>query len=114
MELTMTGDRYRQNQTVLSAYKQILEQLARLPGVMYVGAISSLPLSQMFAWGPITVARRIPPPGENFIDADIRVIAGNYFQAMQILLREGRFFNESDTKTSPPVGIVDEYMAKEL
>jgi predicted permease len=114
MELTMTGDRYRQNQTVLSTYKQILEQLARLPGVMYVGAISSLPLSQMFAWGPITVAGRIPPPGENFINADIRVIAGNYFQAMQIPLREGRFFNESDTKTSPPVGIVDEYMAKEL
>jgi predicted permease len=114
LELTMTGNRYRQEQTVLSTYKQIMEQLARLPGVQYVGAITSLPLSQMFAWGPITVEGRTPPPGENFINADIRVTAGNYFQAMQIPLREGRFFNESDTKTSPPVGIVDEYMATEL
>ncbi len=114
MELTMTGDRYRQAQAVLSTYKQTMEQLARLPGVTYVGAITSLPLSQMFAWGPITVEGRIPPPGENFINADIRVITGHYFEAMQIPLREGRFFNESDTKTSPPVGIVDEYMAKEL
>jgi predicted permease len=115
LELTMTGDRYREDQTaVLSAYKQIMDQLARLPGVQSVGAITSLPLSQMFAWGPITVEGRIPPPGENFINADIRVTAGNYFQAMQIPLREGRFFNESDTKTSPLVGIVDEYMAKEL
>ena len=114
LELTMTGDRYRQDQTVLSTYKQIMEQVARLPGVQYIGAITSLPLSQMFAWGPITVEGRIPPPGENFINADVRVITGHYFEAMQIPLREGRFFNESDTKTSPPVGIVDEYMAKQL
>src|SRR5271155_2051478 len=115
MELTMTSDRYRQDQTaVLSTYKQIMDQLARLPGVQSVGAITSLPLSQMFAWGPITLEGRIPPPGENFINADIRVTAGHYFEAMQIPLLAGRFFNESDTKTSLPVGIVDEYMAKEL
>jgi predicted permease len=114
MELTMTGDRYRQDQAILSTYKQIMEQLARLPGVQDVGAISSLPLSQMFAWGPITVEGRIPPPGENFINADIRVTVGHYFEAMQIPLRQGRFFNDSDTKTSSLVGIVDEYMAKEL
>ena len=115
MELTMTSDRYRQDQTaVLAAYKQIMDQLARLPGVQSVGAITSLPLSQMFAWGPITVEGRIPPPGENFINADIRVTAGHYFEAMHIPLLAGRFFNESDTKTNLPVGIVDEYMAKEL
>ena len=114
MELAMTGGRYRQEQAVLSTYKQIMEQLARLPGVQNVGSITSLPLSQMFAWGPITVEGRISPPGENFINADVRVINGHYFEAMQIPLREGRYFNESDTKSSPPVGIVDEYMAKEL
>jgi predicted permease len=114
MELAMTGDRYRKEQTVLSTYKQIMEQLARLPGVQHVGAITSLPLSQMFAWGPITVEGRISPPGENFINADVRVINGHYFEAMQIPLREGRNFNDSDTKSSPPVGVVDEYMAKQL
>jgi predicted permease len=114
LELTMNENKYRQAQFVLSTYKQIVEQLERLPGVKYVGAITSLPLSQMFAWGPITVEGRIPPPGENFINADVRVVTGHYFEAMQIPLREGRLFNESDTKTSPPVGIVDEYMAREL
>jgi predicted permease len=114
LELAMSGDKYREEQFALATYKRIGEQLENLPGVKYVGAITSLPLSQMFAWGPITVEGRIPPPGENFINADVRVVNGHYFQAMQIPLREGRFFNESDTKTSPPVGIVDEYMAKEL
>jgi len=114
LELTTNGEKYREAQFVLATYKQIVERLESLPGVKYVGAISSLPLSQMFAWGPITVEGRVPPPGENFINADVRIVNGHYFQAMQIPLREGRFFNESDTKTSPPVGIVDEYMAKEL
>jgi predicted permease len=114
MELAMSGDKYREPQFVLATYKRIGEQLESLPGVKYAGAITSLPLSQMFAWGPITVEGRIPPPGENFINADVRVVNGHYFQAMQIPLREGRFFGESDTKTNPPVGIVDEYMAREL
>jgi predicted permease len=114
MELTMNGDKYREDQFVLATYKQIGEQLERIPGVKFVGAISSLPLSQMFAWGPITVEGRIPPAGENFINADVRVVNGHYFEAMQIPLREGRFFNQSDIQTSAPVGIVDEYMAREL
>jgi predicted permease len=114
MELTMNGDKYREDQFVLATYKQIGEQLERIPGVKFVGAISSLPLSQMFAWGPITVQGRIPPAGENFINADVRVVNGHYFEAMQIPLREGRFFNQSDIQTSAPVGIVDEYMAREL
>jgi predicted permease len=114
LELTTNGDKYREAQFVLATYKQIVERLESLPGVTYAGAISSLPLSQMFAWGPITVEGRIPPPGENFINTDVRVVNGHYFQTMQIPLRDGRFFNESDIQTSLPVGIVDEYMAKEL
>ena len=114
LELTMTGNKYRESPIVLSTYKQIVEKLEALPGVKSVGAITSLPLSQMFAWGPITVEGRVPPPGENFINADVRVVAGHYFEAMQIPLLEGRFFNESDIQTNPPVGIVDEYMAKQL
>src|ERR1700678_882588 len=115
MELTMTGDRYRLDQTaVLSTYKQIMDQLARLPGVQSVGAITSLPLSQMFAWGPITVEGRVPPPGEKFINADVRMVSGHYFQAMEIPLREGRFFNEDDAADKLRVAIVDDYMAQQL
>jgi predicted permease len=68
----------------------------------------------MFAWGPITVEGRVPPPGENFINADQRVVGGHYFEAMEIPLRSGRFFNEHDTPASPKVVVIDEYMAQQL
>ena len=68
----------------------------------------------MFAWGPITVEGRVPPAGEKFINADVRMVSGRYFQAMEIPLREGRLFKNEDVADKPPVAIVDDYMAQQL
>jgi putative ABC transport system permease protein len=114
LELTMSGPRYKDPQVVVATYRQLWNRLEGLPGVTASGAVTSLPLSQMFAWGPITVEGRVPPPGENFINADQRTVSGHYFEAMQVPLRSGRFFNEQDTSTSPHVVIIDEYMAQQL
>ena len=112
--LTMTGHQYSNHDQVLNTYRQLWERLDHLPGVTASGGITSLPLSQMFAWGPITAEGQVLPPGENFINADQRMVGGRYFEAMQIPLLRGRFFNEHDTATNPPVVIVDDYMAEQL
>jgi len=114
LELTMSGPKYDDPKVVVAAYRQLWSRLESLPGVTASGAVTSLPLSQMFAWGPITVEGRVPPPGENFINADQRVVGGHYFESMEIPLRSGRFFNEHDTSTSPKVVVIDEYMAQQL
>jgi predicted permease len=114
LELTMTGERYKDKQAVLAAYHELWQRLEHLPGVTSAGAVTSLPLSQMFAWGPITVEGHVPPPGEKFINADERMVSGRYFQAMEIPLREGRLFNDDDVADKPRVAIVDDYMAQQL
>ena len=114
LELTMTGERYKDKEAVLSAYRELWQRLEKLPGVTSAGAVTSLPLSQMFAWGPITVEGRVPLPGEKFINADTRMISGHYFQAMKIPLRAGRFFNDEDVANKLRVAIVDDNMAQEL
>jgi predicted permease len=114
LELTMTGERYKDKATVLAAYHELWQRLEHLPGVTSAGAVTSLPLSQMFAWGPITVEGRVPQPGEKFINADTRMVSGHYFQAMEIPLREGRFFNDDDVTGKARVAIVDDYMAHQL
>ncbi len=114
LELTMTGDQYKDPQQVRQVYRRLWEELEHLPGVTAAGGVSSLPLSEMFAWGPITVEGRVPPPGEKFINADERLVGGDYFQAMQIPLLQGRLFNEQDTVTSPQVVLVDDYMTTQL
>ena len=113
-DLTMTGQRYGDKQSILNTYRQLWEKLERTPGAIAAGAVTSLPLSESFAWTPITVEGRIPLPGEKFLNADERLVSGHYFEAMQIPLRRGRLFNEQDDLAKPIVVIVDEYMADQL
>jgi len=114
LELTMSGDKYKDPQLVRATYRQLWERLERLPGVTAAGGVSSLPLSDMFAWGPITVEGRVLPAGEKFINADERVVSGDYFATMQIPLRRGRLFNDQDTPANPQVVVVDDNMAQQL
>ena len=114
LELTMSGDKYKDPQVVRSTYHQLWQRLERLPGAVSAGGVSLLPLSETGSWGPINVEGRVLPPGEKFINADERIVSGHYFEAMQIPLLKGRLFNDQDTADKPHVLVVDEYMAQQL
>ena len=114
LELTMTGAKYNDAATIVGTYRELWSRLKNLPGVAAAGGVSALPLSRMFAWGPITVEGRQPPPGEKFINADQRIVAGDYFRTMSIPLVRGRTFNDQDTRENPRVTIVDAHMAAQL
>ncbi len=112
--VAMTGPKYSSPEAVLETYRRIWEELDKIPGVTAAGGNSFLPMNNAFAWGPITIEGRAPLPGERFINADMRMIGGRYFEAMQIPLLSGRRFNEFDTRQTPRVAIVDEYMASQM
>jgi predicted permease len=113
-DLTITGKKYGDKQAILNTYRQLWERLEHIPGVSASGGVTSLPLSQAYAWTPITVEGRTPLPGEQFLNADERVVGGHYFEAMGIPLRRGRYFNEQDDASKPHVALIDEFMAEQL
>ena len=114
LEVTMSGRKYGDANAVIETYREAWARLRRLPGVTAVGAVSALPLSQMFAWGPITVEGRASPAGEKFINVDQRIVAADYFAAMQIPLLEGRLFSEGDIRSNPRVAVIDQHMAQQI
>ena len=114
LELSMIGRRYTDAEVVIQTYRQIRDRMRAVPGVTSSGAVSALPLSQMFAWGPITIEGRAPQPGEAFVNVDQRFVGGDYFQTMEIPLVRGRLFDEQDTRANPRVTIVDQRMADQL
>jgi len=114
LDVTMAGRKYNDAQVALETYTRLWEKLRGVPGVVAVGGISALPLSQAMAWGPITVEGRAPQPGQPFINVDIRTVGADYFEAMQIPLVQGRLFSSQDTKRTGRVIVVDEQMARQL
>ena len=114
LELTLMPPRYADTTKVLEAYRDLWMRLARVPGVTAAGGVSSLPLSNMMAWGPITVEGRAVSATERFINVDQRVAAADYFRTMEIPLQHGRLFTPEDTRTTPRVAVIDERMAQTL
>ena len=114
LELTMTGQKYADQTAVLDTYREIWSRVGALPGVTAVGGVSALPLSQMMAWGPITVEGRVPQPGEAFINVDQRVVSVDYFKTMEIPLVRGRLLGEQDIRSAPRAIVIDQRMAEQL
>jgi len=114
MELTLTGSRYPNAEAIRETYRRLWESLDALPGVTASGGVTALPMSDFFAWGPITIEGRVPAAGEAFINSDMRTVAGRYFEAMQIPLVRGRLFTPADTADQPRVVIIDQRLANDL
>jgi predicted permease len=113
-QMSMGTRKYPEDVRVYEAYRTLWDRFGGIPGVTAAGAVTALPLSQMFAWGPITVEGRPVTPDEKFINVDIRIVAGDYFRAMEIPLVRGRLFTDEDTADTRRVIVVDERMAEQL
>jgi putative ABC transport system permease protein len=79
-------------------YQALRERLAALPGVEAVGTISSAPLTGKWTFNerPDIVGQSVPLAERPSLAATF--VAFDYFQAMGILLREGRFFRDDELK----------------
>jgi len=92
-------------------YHAIRDQLAAVPGVEDVAAVSRLPLmgsnlgSWMFLEGRYTPAE----PGH---DVEYRIATPNYFATMGIPLRAGRLFNDHDDASPGSVLLINETAAR--
>jgi predicted permease len=114
LEVTLMPPAYPDIEHVLAGYQEMWQRLARVPGALAVGAVTSVPMSSMMAWGPIVVEGRVAPANERFVNVDQRAVAGDYFRVMEIPLRGGRAFTDADTRASQRVAIVDERAAQAL
>jgi putative ABC transport system permease protein len=87
-------------------------ELASLPGVTSVGAISHLPLSGANAGRGLTIeGRPTPAPGEEW-NASYRLTCPGYFASLGIPVVRGRDFTEHDSTSSSPVVIINEETAR--
>ncbi len=106
--------RYRDNADLRSLMNRMLAELRSLPGVDAAGATSSIPYGGDYSDSVILAEGYVMKPGESLISPhQIRVTPG-YFEAMNIALVRGRYFQEADNETAPWAVIVDERLARKF
>jgi len=90
---------------------RLREELARLPGVTGVGAVSHLPFDNLPNWSTPYVRE---DAGDRPVvrEADARTVTPGYFEAIGATLVDGRWFSEADDAGTLPVAIVDERFAE--
>ena len=94
-------------------YREFLTRMKALPGVVSIGGTSRLPLGSTGLTSAITVDGSGTPVAE-WPEVQFRRSLGDYFQTMGIPLIKGRFFNDGDNATSPPVCIINRALALKM
>jgi predicted permease len=112
LRITLPGSKYKPDM-IANFYRDLEQRVQAIPGVQYVGFNYQLPLSSVaLAWEPIGVEGYVPTtPGSDLVISSSAYVSADYFRAMGIRLREGRFFTASDNRESPVVAIVDDKLA---
>lgn len=105
--------KYREPSRRIAFYEQVLERIGGLPGVVAAGYTTSVPLEWKGGTNAITIEGRPVEPGVLY-DSNYRQVSEDYFKAMGVALREGRYFSETDAGQAMPVAIINETMARQF
>jgi len=113
MRTILPREKYKEAQRRDTYYQQVLQRVEHLPGVVAAGYSTSIPLSWKGGTsGFYPEGLKAPIPGMAY-DANHRQVSTNYLKAMNIPLRQGRYFESRDNAQSIPVAMVNEAMARQ-
>jgi putative ABC transport system permease protein len=95
-------------------HRAMTATLSALPGVRAVGATSRLPATGSYhGWGARALTGA-SAGAEVWTPSEQRVVEGDYFDALQIPLLDGRTFDARDGAGTRPVAVVSERFARAL
>jgi predicted permease len=115
LRTVLPGSKYPEQPRRAAFYKQVLERVKSLPGVISAGYATTIPLawkggtSGFFPEGR-TVERALTE-GLSY-DANHRQVSADYLKTMGIPLLRGRSISDGDDERAMPAAIINETMAR--
>jgi putative ABC transport system permease protein len=114
MRLSLPVTRYRDEEQKFRFYQDLLERIARLPGVVTASAANIVPLAENRSSSSFIPEGTAPAPGEA-PTAQFRVVTPGFHKTLEMPTLHGRAFDERDTETaSSPVAIINQTLAKRI
>src|SRR5437660_1357219 len=96
----------------VAVLNRLLEAIGQQPGVAAAGTITNVPLSGDNGKTAVTPKGYVPQRGESLHGHYSYGVTGDYFTALGIPLREGRFLTSADSHRAERVCVVDEDFAR--
>jgi putative ABC transport system permease protein len=109
--LNLPDAKYSSPQKIAAFYDETLRQLGTIPGVQSAATVTSVPYSNSSSNNTFSIEGRPFQAGETPL-AYIQCISPNYFQTMQVPLRQGRAFADADNTDSPDVAVISDVLAR--
>ena len=111
-QFNLTWNGYRTLDSFHGFFDRLFEKTRSLPGISAAGAVTFIPVVGPAAGDALTVPGYTPKPGESSVLVhDVLGVAGDYFVAMGIPLRSGRFLEPADAVRDQLTCVVDETFA---
>jgi len=111
LRVALPGARYTQPDQIRAFFRDLIDRVAKVPGVQSVGATNGLPLSGNGGSGTVTPDSTAGPADVLYPEADQRIVTPGFMETLGTKLLRGRYFDDHDTAESAPVAIIDETMA---
>ena len=108
-ECTVSWDLQRERVGIVD---RLLESIRQQPGIAATGTITNIPLSGDSGKTAVTPKGYVLPPGQSLHGHYSYAVHGEYFSALGIDLRQGRFLTSADSHRAERVCVVDEDLAR--
>ncbi|HTI71687.1 MAG TPA: ABC transporter permease [Candidatus Limnocylindria bacterium] len=110
--ISLPWKNYENDKKRVAFADRLLEQVQQQPGVVSAGVATEVPLQGVNDYDALTVLGYTPPAGAPPIIHQIYGVTGDYFEAMGISLREGRYLNSADSHSDRRTCVVDQDFAR--
>ena len=107
VRVTLPAQRYEEEPKRIDFFQQAIARMKAIPGVEAAGAINTPPFTGLYSGTTVEVDGQKLPPGQE-LKTGVCVTDVNYFQAMQIPLKQGRFYTEQEATQMRHVVLVNE------
>ena len=112
--ISLPRARYKDAQAWDNFYRQLEERVRALPGVEAAATTTKLPVMGGNNGSVIIEGQPLPKGNLEGPLVEVSTISPDYFPAMGIPLKQGRWFNQTDTRDSPPIAVINETMARKF
>jgi putative ABC transport system permease protein len=106
--LPVPEKRLSQPEQIVAYYKQLVEKIESLPGVIRAEAGTGMPLQGTNFGMPFTIVGKPVADPSARPGAGFQMVTPGFFQTFAIQMAKGRAFNDQDTASSVRVAIVNE------